>query len=93
MLIISIILGDVMKEIEKYNENYKSFEAGLITVKEIIDELASDSKDRLFEIADVMEEAQWRGLVYNSVEKAVKTLNRMGLLANPKEDKYKRVYR
>ncbi len=81
-----------MKEIERYNENYKSFEASLITVKNVIDELTSESEDRLFEIADVMEEAQWRGLVYDSVEKAVVTLNRMGLLANPKNGKYKRVY-
>ena len=82
-----------MKEIERYNEHYNWFEAGLIAVKGIIEELTSESEDRLFEIADVMEEAQWRGLVYDSVEKAVVTLNRMGLLANPKNGKYKRVYR
>ncbi len=76
-----------------YNKNYKSFEAGLITVWDIITEITSGKNDMLFEIADVYDEAQWRGLIYNSVEKAVKTLNGMGLIANPKEGKYKRVYR
>jgi hypothetical protein len=84
---------DVMKELEIYNENYKSFEAALITVWNIITETTSDKNDMLFEIADVYDEAQWRGLVYDSVEKAVVTLNRMGLLVQPEKGKYKRVYR
>ncbi len=78
---------------EAYNENYRSFEGALITVWDIITEITSGKNDMLFEIADVYDEAQWKGLIYNSVEKAVMTLNRMGLLAQPENGKYKRVYR
>ncbi len=82
-----------MDDNEVYNENYKSFEGALITVWDIITEMTSGKNDMLFEIADVYDEAQWKGLVYDSVEKAVMTLNRMGILAQPENDKYKRVYR